>query len=83
MFVDVVLDYFTVKEYKSECEKIANGTMLPVHWLPPEDFDLGMFRFSTSKADITCLLWPLGALSMFLPTIVMAFYIFCCGGYKG
>jgi len=102
MLADIVLDYLTVHEYKSECERIdpsncnrtfwknrvqycntTNAEEQPVYWIQPDDFDFGMFTFSTKKADITCLLWPLGALSMILPTVAMTFFIFCCRGYKG
>ena len=86
MLADIVLDYLTVHEYKSECERIdpsnGNGTwshgvflqdtangVQRVYLLNPDfDIDIGMFTFSASKADVTCLLWPLGALSMVLPT---------------
>jgi len=59
-------------------QKTTNGYQC-VHWLYPVDIDIGI-KFSSAKADITCLLWPLGALSMVLPTVAMVLYIGCCGG---
>ena len=40
-------------------------------------------KITPPKEDITCYLWPLGALVMILPTLAMVFYIFVCGGHKG
>ena len=88
MLADIVLDYLTVNEYKNECDAItkgnSNGSQRAKWFRSHVNITIGIFQFSTArKADITCLLWPLGALSMVLPTVAMVLYIYCCGGHKG